>query len=226
MTSANSGVSRDALDALVSRAMDPSQAPVLRAAAAEALRDAPADVQAALGKIGAAAEGDLRGQAANDGWTDMVDGRLPASPDAVRQAVTERRSTARLIELQHLVDHLRRKEMQEKDAARREEWRVVRGAVHKALAARNRRLAPYISATAQPKQPAARCVSRGDRRDRRRVVSRCSQRPTTFRAAATRGGASILPRRPRDRPARRSHAALPAIKRARPAARGADDVMG
>ncbi len=143
MTSETSGVSRDALDALVARAMDPSQADALRAAAAEALRDAPEDVQAALGTIGRAARGEPRGQAANDVWTDMIDGRLPAFPDGVKQAVTERRATARLIELQRLVDHLRRKEMQEQDPARRDEWRVVRGAVHQALAARNSRLALY-----------------------------------------------------------------------------------
>jgi HEAT repeats len=143
MTSETSGVSRDALDALVTRAMDSSQTAALRAAAAEALRDAPADVQAALGTMGAAAGGDLPGQAASDVWTDMVDGRLPVSPDVVKQAVTERRSTARLIELQHLVDHLRRTEMQEKDPARREDWRIARGAVHQALAARNSRLALY-----------------------------------------------------------------------------------
>jgi hypothetical protein len=85
----------------------------------------------------------MQGRAAAPNWTDMVEGRLPGSPDAVRQAVTERRATARLIELQHLVDHVRRMELREKDPGRREEWRIVRGAVHQALATRNSRLALY-----------------------------------------------------------------------------------
>ena len=41
------------------------------------------------------------------------------------------------------MDHLRAREQRETDAARREEWRAVRGAVHQALAARNSRLALY-----------------------------------------------------------------------------------
>ena len=135
--------SRDALDLLVARAVDASQPAVLRAAAAEALRDAPVDVRTALATMGSAGSADIQGPAAAPIWNDMVNGRLPASPEAVKRAVTERRSTARLIELQHLVDHVRRKELQEKDRGRRDEWRVVRGAVHQALAARNSRLALY-----------------------------------------------------------------------------------
>lgn len=134
--------SRDALDLLVARAVDASQLAVLRAAAAEALRDAPVDVRTALATMGSAGSADIQGPAAAPIWNDMVNGRLPASPEAVKRAVTERRSTARLIELQHLVDHVRRKELQEKDRGR-DEWRVVRGAVHQALAARNSRLALY-----------------------------------------------------------------------------------
>jgi hypothetical protein len=53
------------------------------------------------------------------------------------------RPTARLTELQHLVDHIRAQEHRETDALVREEWRALRGAAHQALAARNSRLALY-----------------------------------------------------------------------------------
>jgi hypothetical protein len=53
------------------------------------------------------------------------------------------KTTARLTELQRLVDLVRAREQQERDVAVREEWRAVRGAVHQALAARNSRLALY-----------------------------------------------------------------------------------
>ncbi len=141
MTSDTSAVSRDALDAIVGLTTDASQPAALSAAAEEALRDAPPDVQAALAKI--RGRGGPSPRAVRDVWTDVVEGRLPASPDAVKQAVAERRSTARLTELQHIVDHVRRQEMQERDQGRREQWRVVRGAVHQVLAARNSRLALY-----------------------------------------------------------------------------------
>ena len=79
----------------------------------------------------------------DDVWMAALAGQLPASPDALRRAVNARRDTARLTDLQRLVDCVRARERKEDDFARREQWRVVRGAVHQALAARNSRLALY-----------------------------------------------------------------------------------
>ena len=45
--------------------------------------------------------------------------------------------------MQRVVDHLRAVEAREANPARRAEWRVVRGAIHQALAARGSRLALY-----------------------------------------------------------------------------------
>ena len=76
-------------------------------------------------------------------WAEAVAGTLPTSPAQLKQALAAKRGTARLSELQHLVDHLRAREQREVVPERREEWRAVRGAVHQALAARNSRLALY-----------------------------------------------------------------------------------
>src|SRR6185437_1208552 len=72
-----------------------------------------------------------------------VAGQLPPTPQALKALLAAHRPTARLTELQHLVDHVRTREQNERDSGRREEWRVVRGAAHQALAARNSRLALY-----------------------------------------------------------------------------------
>jgi hypothetical protein len=61
----------------------------------------------------------------------------------LKRAVVARQGTARLTDLQRLVDLVRARERTEQDPGRREQWRVVRGALHQALAARNSRLALY-----------------------------------------------------------------------------------
>jgi hypothetical protein len=143
-------VARDALDALLAIAIDRHRDPDVRAAAIDALRDAPADVRSALDAT-LAADADLaqRARAARPAqrpqtnWSDVVGGTLPASPTALKRLVASVRTTARLTELQRVVDHLRVHEQRETDAHAREEWRAVRGALHQALASRNSRLALY-----------------------------------------------------------------------------------
>ena len=120
--------SRDALDALVAVALDDSRSAAVR----EAARDA-AGLPPPTGTP----------HREDDVWTAALAGQLPASPDALKHAVNARRETARLTDLQRLVDCVRVRERKEDDPARREQWRVVRGAVHQALAARNSRLALY-----------------------------------------------------------------------------------
>ena len=148
---------RDALDAVVALALDAARPATVRLAALDALRMLPPDVREAVRK-NLADDGDpeVRARAApparppgsaspgdDAAWLDAVEGRLPASPAVLKQALASRRGNARLTELQHLVDHLRAREQRETDVGRREEWRAVRGAVHQALAARNSRLALY-----------------------------------------------------------------------------------
>ena len=158
LTSPAPGVAHDALDAVVALALDTTRPAAARVAALDALRVLPADVREAVRKnLADDRDPDVRArtvpaaprvagsasQRDDAAWLDAVEGRLPASPDALKQALASRRGTARLTELQHLVDHLRAREQRETDAGRREEWRAVRGAVHQALAARNSRLALY-----------------------------------------------------------------------------------
>jgi hypothetical protein len=142
--------SRDALDALIAVALDPKRIAAVRLAAFDALRDAPASVSEPVrDKLETDADPEVSARVGatppetDSAWRDAIEGRLPASPTMLKKTLISKRTTARLTELQHLVDHLRAQEQRESDAMRREEWRAVRGAVHQALAARNSRLALY-----------------------------------------------------------------------------------
>ena len=126
--SGHTAASRDALDALVAVALDDTRPPAVRSAA----RDA-AGLPAAAGPP----------TREDDVWTAAIEGQLPTSPEALTNAVRARRGTARLTDLQRLVDRVRARERKEDDPTRREQWRVARGALHQALAARNSRLALY-----------------------------------------------------------------------------------
>jgi hypothetical protein len=150
LASARQETSRDALDALIAVALDAKRIAAVRLAAFEALRDAPPSVSEPVrDKLKAdpdpevSARADAQPRETESAWRDATEGRLPASPTALKKTLISKRTTARLTELQHLVDHLRAHEQRETEAIRREEWRAVRGAVHQALAARNSRLALY-----------------------------------------------------------------------------------
>jgi hypothetical protein len=142
-------VARDALDAVVAVALDRGRAGIVRIAAYEALRDLPDHVRAPIRELLAAdPDPDVSAHSGaprqeDTVWRDAVAGRLPANPAMLKSALAAVRSTAKLIDLQRLVDHLRAHEQRETDRDRREEWRALRGAVHQALAARNSRLALY-----------------------------------------------------------------------------------
>lgn len=151
LASSRPALSRDALDALIDTALDQRRVSIVRIAAYEVLRDLPADAHDPIrDTLAADPDPDVRAHTAvrrpqNDdaAWRDAVAGRLPATPAALKTALAAVRSTAKLTDLQRLVDHLRAHEQRETDRARREEWRALRGAVHQALAARNSRLALY-----------------------------------------------------------------------------------
>lgn len=152
-------VARDALDAVVATALDTARPAGPRLAALEALRVLPADVREAVrknlaedsdpsvkSKAAAAGDGAASPAGAPDDetvWREAIAGTLPAAAARLKQALSAKRGSARLTELQHLVDHVRAREQRETGAERREEWRAVRGALHQALAARHSRLALY-----------------------------------------------------------------------------------
>ena len=145
----------EALDGIVATALDAARPAATRIAALEALCVLPADVREAVRRnlvedrdpevcARAAMTGAATPSRDDDAlWAGAVAGVLPQSPDRLKQALAARRGSARLTELQHLVDHLRAREGRETVAEQREEWRALRGAVHQALAARGSRLALY-----------------------------------------------------------------------------------
>src|SRR5436190_819397 len=158
LTSPQPTVARDALDTIVAAVLDTARPSSVRLAAFDALQVLPADVREAVARnLAGDPDPDVRAVAvaapasratpgvggADPVWNDAVEGRLPGSPAVLKQVLTAKRGTARLADLQRLVDHLRAREHKEVDAARREEWRAVRGLAHQALAARNSRLALY-----------------------------------------------------------------------------------
>ena len=148
--SGTAAIERDAFDALVAVALDRERVAVVRLAAWDAIREAAEDAREPVRQaLAGDPDADVRARVAAvtaprpDTWQEAVEGRLPASPALLKAALAAERSTARLTELQRLVDRVRLREQQESDAGRREEWRAVRGAIHQALAARNSRLALY-----------------------------------------------------------------------------------
>jgi hypothetical protein len=150
-------VARDALDAVVATAMDTARPAAARLAALDALQVLPADVREAVRKnlaedgdpaVKAGAAGQRPADAAGvpddeTVWREAIAGTLPPSAARLKRALSAKQGSARLTELQHLVDHVRAREQREAVAEHREEWRAVRGAAHQALAARNSRLALY-----------------------------------------------------------------------------------
>jgi hypothetical protein len=143
-------VARDALDALLAVALDRQRIAAVRLAAIDALKDLPADVRAPLeSTLAADPDPEVRARVrraprpGGSAWDAAVAGRLPATPALLKKTLADAHANAKLTDLQRLVDHLRAREQREPDAARREEWRAVRGAVHQALAGRNSRLALY-----------------------------------------------------------------------------------
>ena len=154
LSSPNHDTSRDALDTLMAVALDAGRPAGVRLAAFEALRDLPADLREPVRqklsddadpavRAGVASEATLAGRVGDEViWRDAVEGRL-TSPEALKRVLVAKRGSARLAELQRLVDRLRAQEQRETTPSRREQWRAVRGAVHQALAARNSRLALY-----------------------------------------------------------------------------------
>lgn len=141
---------RDALDALVAAALDSTLPDAMRIGAFDALRDLdPEIVNPLRQRLGRDRDPVVRRHAGGDegpqhgsALEDAAAGDLP-SPDALKHLVAEHAAGARLTELQRLIDAIRAEETREDDPSRRAEWRIVRGMLHQALAARGSRLALY-----------------------------------------------------------------------------------
>jgi hypothetical protein len=151
LTSADAAVARDALDAVVAVALDRSLAAERRIAAFDALQDLPdTTVEPVRRTLADDSDPAVRQRASmgdapskSDVWNRAVGGVLPASSDLLKRAIVAHAASARLTELQRLVDAVRAREAREGDAMSRAEWRAVRGALHQALAQRGSRLALY-----------------------------------------------------------------------------------
>jgi len=78
----------------------------------------------------------------DDVWHEALEGRLPDSPGALREAAATRAAVAALSALQKMIDACRLREGTV-PPNRRPEWQAVRGALHQALALRGSRIAVY-----------------------------------------------------------------------------------
>ncbi len=143
----------DALDVLVATALDPSTERRVRLAAFDALQGMPEGVRARVAEalqadpdpgLKARASDLPRDAAAADAvWQDALEGRLPDTAAALRDAAGTRAAAAALSALQKMIDAVRSREGTVENAAKRAEWRTVRGALHQALALRSSRVAVY-----------------------------------------------------------------------------------
>jgi hypothetical protein len=153
LDSAHASTGTDALDILVATALDRSAERPVRLAAVDALRGMPPAVRARITQAlqtdpdpGLVARADdlPRDTAAADAvWEDALEGRLPEGPAALREAAQARAGGAALNSLQKMIDVVRSHEATVADAAKRGEWRLLRGTLHQALALRGSRVAVY-----------------------------------------------------------------------------------
>jgi hypothetical protein len=145
LSSTHGSIAAEALDALMAVALDTKAERRLRLAALDALQDMPEPVRA---RVAEALGDDPVARMQGDGsrleaiWTDATEGRLPDDPRGLREALMPRASTAPLNTLRKLIDAIRSRE-QEVEAAHRDGWCSLRGALHQALALRGSRVALY-----------------------------------------------------------------------------------
>src|SRR5262245_39307644 len=151
LSSKHAATAAGALDALVAASLDARNDRRVRLAAFDALQDMPADVrQRVRDALDADGPSDIRDVAritdadaasAEAVWADAVAGRLPETPDALREAINRRGASAPLNNLRRLIDTVRSREAE--DRANAAAWLAVRGTLHQALAIRGSRVALY-----------------------------------------------------------------------------------
>ena len=127
-----------ALDLLLAASNDVTTARRVRAAAAQALTGAPADVRSAVAR-----QFPDTGSADDAVWEDAVEERLPEDPAVLRDAMDGHAEQAPLPVLRRIVEAVRGREEAEAGRASVKEWRELRGALHKILACRGSRIALY-----------------------------------------------------------------------------------
>ncbi len=142
-----------ALDVLVETALSPAADRRVRLAAFEALQAMPEVLRARVVEVlQADPDPALKARAldlprdtaaANAVWQNALEGRLPDQAAILRDAAQTRAAAAALGALQKMIDAVRAREGSVENAAKREEWRSVRGALHQALALRGSRIAVY-----------------------------------------------------------------------------------
>jgi hypothetical protein len=142
----------DALDLLVTVALDPAAERRVRLAAFEGLRDVPGNVRDRVagalrsdpdaGLQARAVEAPREAATSDAIWQDALEGRLPETPADLRDVIHVRGATAPLGVLQKLIDAVRQKEGT-RPGPKRAEWLTTRGALHQALALRGSRIAVY-----------------------------------------------------------------------------------
>ncbi len=152
LDSPHSPTSTQALDVLVSTALDHTADRVVRLAAFDALQGIPEGVRARVAEAlrsdpderlkARAADASFTAATADDVWQDALEGALPDSPGVLRDAATTRSASAALSSLQKMIDACRAREGAV-PRAKRQEWQAVRGALHQALALRGSRIAVY-----------------------------------------------------------------------------------
>ena len=153
LDSPHSSTGTEALDVLVATALNRSAERRVRLAAVDALQGMPERVRARMTEAlqadpdpGLLARADdlPRDIATADAvWQDALEGRLPDTPGALRDAAQARAGAAALGALQKMIDVVRSHETTIEHAAKRGEWRLVRGTLHQTLALRGSRVAVY-----------------------------------------------------------------------------------
>lgn len=136
--SPSADVAAESLDLLMTTLCDDTVEQRVRAAAFDALQDVP-EVRDRIGDI---LGNPPDGRTVEAVWRDATEGRLPDAAGPLREAVQLRAASAPLGTLQKLVDALRGRETNARDASAAD-WRAARGAVHQALALRGSRIAVY-----------------------------------------------------------------------------------
>jgi len=144
-----------ALDALVATILDGRHDRRLRLAALDALQEMPLDVRTRVAEAlrndpasglrhvaGVVTMVEAEAARAEAVWKDAVDGRLPDTPDDLRDALGTRGASAPLNTLRALIDAVRTREREAREKARHG-WLTLRGALHQALALRGSRVALY-----------------------------------------------------------------------------------
>jgi hypothetical protein len=147
LDSENEDAAAGALDALVGAALDPSRERRVRVTAFEALREMPADVlepvSVAIRRLPGALPSDPVHGELEAVWRDATEGRLPADPAILKDAIGAHAATAPLGILQRMVDSCRARQNDSAADGDRAGWLAVRGALHQALALRGSRVALY-----------------------------------------------------------------------------------